>query len=173
MAVIYFLLLYTTFGILTINEQYEGVHGPLDDSNSNICINPDGLLYLLHGYIFYENRLMHMKRLFSPGFKINYSLTETEDKLIFKHNNTKDVINNFKMPNKDTFKYLLQYYRVVRTMHSVVNGKANIQTCRDESLFRFLTQKLNKEDSFKLLAIMLFLAEEVDFPVERACQQNY
>ncbi|KAI5170907.1 hypothetical protein PAEPH01_1543 [Pancytospora epiphaga] len=166
-AVTNFLLIPAVLGILTIDELYKSVHKPLNDSNNNAYINPDGPLNLLHGYISYENRLIHKKRLFSPGFKINYSLTRTGCQLLFKRNNTKDAVTKFKISNNEDISiYLSQYYRAARAMYNVVNGEANIHTNRDNSLFRFLTQKLNKEDSFKLLATMLLLAEGVDLPVE-------
>ncbi|KAI5179875.1 hypothetical protein PAEPH01_2716, partial [Pancytospora epiphaga] len=90
-----FLLISTVLGILTIDELYKSVHKPLNDSNNNAYINPDGPLNLLHGYISYENRSIHKKRLFSPGFKINYSLTRTECQSLFKRNNIKDAVTKF------------------------------------------------------------------------------
>ncbi|KAI5169368.1 hypothetical protein PAEPH01_0654 [Pancytospora epiphaga] len=167
MVITYFLFISTVLGILTIDELRESVDGPFSDSNSNIYINPNGPLNFIHGHVSYENRLLHKKRLFSPGFNINYSLTETKDKSLFQRNTAKDAITEFEISdNEDTSKYLSQYHETVRTMYNIVNGEANIQTNRDDSLFRFLTQELDKEDCFKLLAIMLLLAEGVDLPVE-------
>ncbi|KAI5168406.1 hypothetical protein PAEPH01_0103 [Pancytospora epiphaga] len=165
MVIVYFLLVYTVFGILSLDELHKSVQELFDENNSNVYINSDGPLNLLYGYVFYTNRLIHKKRLFSPGLKINYSLTIVKDESSSKRNNSKDIVTAFEKNSGPTGKYLFKYYEAVKTMYNVVNEKAFIQTNRDQSLFRFLTQKLDKEDSFKLLAAMLLLAEGIELPL--------
>ncbi|KAI5171985.1 hypothetical protein PAEPH01_1709 [Pancytospora epiphaga] len=166
MRIICILLIFTVFGILTLDELQQNLQKPFNDNNNNVYINPDGSLNLLHGYISYGSRLIHKKRLFSPGLKINYRLTNVKNKSSFKRDNTMDKVNTFGENSGLAGQYLTEYYKAVRTMYNVVNGEVNIQTNRDQSLYRFLTQKFFKESCFKLLAVLLLLADGVDLPVK-------
>ncbi|KAI5169320.1 hypothetical protein PAEPH01_0612 [Pancytospora epiphaga] len=174
------ILITTVFGVLPIDELcqtlYESVNiknsnvgnnsdRKINTDSSNIFVNPNGPLNLLHGYFCREKKQLYTKRLFSPGFNINYSLTRNGENSTFFRDNTGDTVNELEMDNKDASQYLTKYYEAVKMMYNVVNNEANIYTNGDTSLHRFLTQKLSKEDSFKLLAIMLLLAEGIELPL--------
>ncbi|KAI5170492.1 hypothetical protein PAEPH01_1478 [Pancytospora epiphaga] len=181
MTVACYLLITTVYGILSLQDVYETTYKPFDANNKNtginpenqdivgndnVYVNPGGPLDLLHGYLLKENNIFFNKRLFSPALKINYELTKEKRNFRFTRNNTKDGVNKLVIADEAVSQYLSQYYEAVRTMYNVVNSDVNIQTTRDNSFYRFLTQKLNKEESFKLLAVMLLLTKGVELPLE-------
>ncbi|KAI5169328.1 hypothetical protein PAEPH01_0620, partial [Pancytospora epiphaga] len=181
MAVVCYLLITTVFGILSLQDVYEAMYKPFDVNNENtganpesqisvdnrgVYVNPGGPLDLLHGYLLKENDIFSNKRLFSPALKINYELTKEGKDFRFTRSNTKDSVNILESSDEAVSQYLSQYYEAVKTMYNVVNNDVNIQTTRDNSFYRFLTQKLDKEESFKLLAVMLLLAKGVELPLE-------
>ncbi|KAI5181096.1 hypothetical protein PAEPH01_2792, partial [Pancytospora epiphaga] len=80
MSVTCFLLISAVLGILSKDDLYRIAHEPIHNNNGDVYIKPSGPLNLFYGYLCNENKTLHKKRLFSPGFMINYSLTKNGDK---------------------------------------------------------------------------------------------
>ncbi|KAI5169435.1 hypothetical protein PAEPH01_0710 [Pancytospora epiphaga] len=166
MKVTYFLFISPVFSILTMHTLYQTILDPIYVNNIKVYIHPGGPLNLLHSYVCKERRILYNKRLYSPGLKINFTLTRYGNMSAFTRHPLEDTENTLKRGNTGISRYLTKYYKAIKTMYNVVNEEVSIQTCQDRSLYKFLTQNLGKEESYKLLAIMLLLAEGIELPVK-------
>ncbi|KAI5174138.1 hypothetical protein PAEPH01_2081, partial [Pancytospora epiphaga] len=165
MTGIFLLLISAALGILTVNELELSLTEPNIEIGKDVYVNPASSLNLLHGFMYKEKRQIHKKRLFSPGFKTNYSLKKDNESFVYNRIGSKDVANVFDESGSLISKYLAMYYKAVKTMYNVVNGEVNIHTYRYESLYKFLTQTINERERFQLLAAMLLVAEGVEVPL--------
>ncbi|KAI5181638.1 hypothetical protein PAEPH01_2825, partial [Pancytospora epiphaga] len=160
----YFLLLSTVLGILTVNELHQSVTETASNVYDNVYINPCGPLNLLYGYLCREK--MQNKRLFSPGLKTDYLLKKDGNTSTYTRNGSRDVPNMFGEDNEATSKYLVRYYKALKTMYNVSNGETAIYINRKTSLCKLLTQTLSRHECFQLLATMLLIAEGIKVPLE-------
>ncbi|OAG33291.1 hypothetical protein NEIG_01041 [Nematocida sp. ERTm5] len=165
------LILCTVYARMPLHKIKEA-HEILFRDDNSMMINPDGRLNLLSGYISHKAGYMHNKRFFSPEIETNYSMkkspesTESVHVYTYTRNPESDKVYKEVFPNRKKIQYLYNFHLAMIYMFPSESNSLSIESCKSDSITRFLRFHSDKLDSMYLLASLLLLSEGVYVPIE-------
>ncbi|KAH9386501.1 uncharacterized protein NEMAJ01_1397 [Nematocida major] len=165
---------------LSISELKTSLQHTISTPDGDVCINPEGPLNMIHGYIYKKRGYMYNKRLFSPEIQTKYSMAalpregDSEEAYAYRRIPTQDTAH--KKMESDVFSlektlcpvddYTQEYHNTLIRLFPSVDGELSIETSQYDAFIRFIRAKQAKEHAHYILASLLLLSEGVDVDIK-------